>query len=523
MADVRDSVRDARPTDFDGAGPGWAHPIRRFRRFMRTCSLKTSFVVYAVVATVLALVVSGTLASFLANQASDLRLGLASASGLYIYSEEENALVSSESLSWYATDGDPLFVEQYESGLLDGRIALDGSENDPDMIVYDGRLLSEEQLARGATDEAISLADIPAYDASQRKIAEEAGVVALPALPPNSEGDVPASSPIAYYVLHHAPDAAYDVFQVLSMLSFPVVFVAVFVITAHLFYRNNLKRPIAIMGDAAQRIADNDLDFELSSTGGNELGRLVDSFEKMRASLLAGNREMWRMIEARKRTNAAFAHDLRTPLTVLKGQIEMLASYVGQGSFSAEQIEDMARSSQRQVERIERYVESMRGLAKLEDYAVDTAEADGEAMVSRLLESARMVAEDCGKRAVLARSDLAPTVTVDEDALGIVADNLFANAARYAVSSVELSLFSRGEDVVMIVADDGPGFSADALACGLEPYFRDKNQEDAAEHFGLGLGVCALLVEKCGGTIELSNRRLGGACVTVRVPGARAS
>lgn len=54
----------------------------------------------------------------------------------------------------------------------------------------------------------------------------------------------------------------------------------------------------------------------------DELGKLCASFEKMRQALQESNDEMWRQMEERNRLNAAFSHDLRTPLTVLKGQSE---------------------------------------------------------------------------------------------------------------------------------------------------------------------------------------------------------
>lgn len=62
-----------------------------------------------------------------------------------------------------------------------------------------------------------------------------------------------------------------------------------------------------------------DLDFALHTASADELGRLCSAFEAMRRALLESNRRLWRQAEDRQRLNAAFAHDLRNPVTVLKG------------------------------------------------------------------------------------------------------------------------------------------------------------------------------------------------------------
>ena len=96
------------------------------------------------------------------------------------------------------------------------------------------------------------------------------------------------------------------------------------------FYNVKLKEPLRLLRDAAARMANNDLSFTLSYQSRDEMGELCRTFERTRAQFEQNNRELWRMIEERKRLNAAFAHDLRTPLTVLRGYVDFLATYVPQ-------------------------------------------------------------------------------------------------------------------------------------------------------------------------------------------------
>ena len=88
-----------------------------------------------------------------------------------------------------------------------------------------------------------------------------------------------------------------------------------------LFYRWKLKRPIALLMEGTRRIQAQDLDFSIPQPSRDELGQLCAAFETMRAQLLRTNRELWRQGEERKRLNAAFAHDLRNPVTDRKSVV----------------------------------------------------------------------------------------------------------------------------------------------------------------------------------------------------------
>ena len=105
------------------------------------------------------------------------------------------------------------------------------------------------------------------------------------------------------------------------------IYSALCIITATLlFYRNKLKKPLTELKAASEMISNNNLDFSIKYDSKDELGELCSSFETMRFTLANNFSEMWRQMEERKQLNAAFAHDLRTPLTVLKGYNEILQS-----------------------------------------------------------------------------------------------------------------------------------------------------------------------------------------------------
>ncbi len=133
-----------------------------------------------------------------------------------------------------------------------------------------------------------------------------------------------------------------DLYRRLQMADFIRIFATYFLALLAIFfeviafYNLKLKIPLRLLRDAAARMAHNDLGFTLSYPSRDEMGDLCRMFESTRAQLEENHRELWRAIEERKRLNAAFAHDLRTPLTVLRGYVDFLAAYVPQGKVREE-------------------------------------------------------------------------------------------------------------------------------------------------------------------------------------------
>ena len=259
---------------------------------------------------------------------------------------------------------------------------------------------------------------------------------------------------------------------------------------ALLFYRNKLKRPLAELRLASEKISQNDLDFTVTAHSRDELGQLCASFETMRAALAQNFSEMWRQMEERKRLNAAFAHDLRTPLTVLKGYNEMLQA------SGDEQTRTTAITMQRHISRLENYVDTMSQLRRLEDTQPTYRQTPLKALAASLYESGTIICERAEKHFTMQNRTNSLALSLD--------------ATRYAVSQVILCLEETQEGLLLSVSDDGPGFDKISLEKAVDPYFT----REKAEHFGLGLYTSKMLCEHHGGWLRVENPP-SGARVTV--------
>lgn len=287
------------------------------------------------------------------------------------------------------------------------------------------------------------------------------------------------------------------------------------VLMASLFYRWKLRTPLDILMKASEKISSNDLGFRISYDNEDELGELCRVFEIMRRQLETNYKTLWRSVEERKQLNAIFAHDLRTPLSVLKGNFEFLNTYVPQRKISEEKLLDVLRTMSVHVDRLEKYMEAMSSIQKLEDMPVRTRAIESDRLIALLNESARQIVGQRGKTFNATVTADAASIAVDVHLVLQVFENVIANASRFASNHVRIDYGVDEEDLTITVTDDGTGFSEAALQKAMLPFYRGEVSE-ASEHHGLGLYICKALCEKHGGDLQIRNAPGGGGQVAAR-------
>jgi len=299
-------------------------------------------------------------------------------------------------------------------------------------------------------------------------------------------------------ILSEEDNAKITALNTITYLCIPVYSILCLIAATILLYRNKMKKPLEVLREAHQRICDNDLDFTTHYASKDEMGQLVESFEKMRTALLANNRQMWRQMEQRKQLNAAFAHDLRTPLTVLKGYSEIL-----QNDSENPNTRDTAVAMKKHIGRLERYVDSMSNLQKMEDISPDYRNTNLTDFLKSAEQMAAIICEDTGKLLNFHSNMQATTATLDKDMIFEVMENLISNAARYAKSEVTINVSEKNNIITLTVQDNGNGFSPESLRRATEPYYT--GDADRSSHFGLGLYICKILCGHHGGGIQIEN------------------
>ncbi len=206
------------------------------------------------------------------------------------------------------------------------------------------------------------------------------------------------------------------------------------------------------------------------------------------------------------------SHELRTPLTVLRGELELALSDLA----DSDEVERSLRAALAEAHRLGTLADDLLALARERQPAAPQASVDLAEVLSG--GRARLAAASATAVTVSAATGPLP-VLVEPAALERVLGNLVTNAAAAGAGRVRLSAARDGDEVVLVVEDDGPGFPVDFLPSAFERFSRPDAARTRGRGAGLGLSLVAAVVEGAGGSVSADNAGgLGGAAVRLRLP-----
>ena len=298
-----------------------------------------------------------------------------------------------------------------------------------------------------------------------------------------------------------------------AMVGLPVFYIAVGIgAAAAVYYRKKLRKPITQLQNGVERIQEDNLDFHIEYDGDDELGQLCCSMEKMRRELRQKHKALWESLEQRKLLNASVSHDLRTPITVLKGYLDYLEKNIPQDKLTEDMLLDTVSSMQGAVNRLELYVESVRDIEKIENIEIEKRSENVKLLLNELRSNVRQLA---GNKEIIISNDIAvDKIQIDKGVFFRILENLLQNALRYAEKQVSINLSHKKDFLILTVKDDGKGFSAADLEKATTVFYSNDKEK---QHFGIGLSVCKILCEKHGGLLYVGNQKEKGACVTAKL------
>lgn len=296
-----------------------------------------------------------------------------------------------------------------------------------------------------------------------------------------------------------------------AMVGLPVFYIAVGIgAAAAVYYRKKLREPITQLQNGVERIQEDNLDFHIEYDGDDELGWLCCSMEKMRRELRQKHKALWESLEQRKLLNASVSHDLRTPITVLKGYLDYLEKNIPQDKLTEDMLLDTVSSMQGAVNRLELYVESVRDIEKIENIEIEKRSENVKLLLNELRSNVLQLA---GNKEIIISNDITvDKIQIDKGVFFRILENLLQNALRYAEKQVSINLSHKKDFLILTVKDDGKGFSAADLEKATTVFYSNDKEK---QHFGLS--VCKILCEKHGGLLCVGNEKEKGACVTAKL------
>ncbi|HJB14502.1 MAG TPA: HAMP domain-containing histidine kinase [Candidatus Blautia excrementipullorum] len=292
--------------------------------------------------------------------------------------------------------------------------------------------------------------------------------------------------------MDHGISEACDFLQTYSVLIFSV---AGSCVSVFLFYRNKLKKPIEELEMASQRIADNDLDFRITYENRDEMGHLCHEFDRMRGQLEENNRKLWHMIEDERALRSAVAHDIRSPLSVLKGYQEMLIDYIPDGTIDREKAVEMLQEGMKQIHRMDVFVDSMQKMNSLEHRILKAEQISSPQFEKDIQSELNVLGKEKEVHLSVGKTD--ELFLGDQEVIMEVFENLLSNAIRYCKKQIDIKVTLASEMLTLSIQDDGKGFQEDAEK--ITRVFHQKNIKDSLTHTGMGMYLARLYCEKHGG------------------------
>ena len=296
----------------------------------------------------------------------------------------------------------------------------------------------------------------------------------------------------------------------IGMISF---ILAVFLVVVAILLMRRFVNPLADVIYAAQAVATGKLDARIPTKGPQDLRSLSESFNEMASSLERSDRERRDML-------ADIAHELRTPLSVIRGRLEGIVDgiYSENGSQVSMALE--------QTYLLQRLVDDLRllTLAETRQLLFDIRNVNTADIIQRVLDMFSAEAQEKNISLSFPEKDGNLSALVDPQRFEQVMSNLIGNSLRYVPDGGRVWILAEEtpDGVRITVNDNGPGIPEEDLPFVFDRFWRkEKSRSRVSGGTGLGLAIAKQLVEAQGGTIKASPGPEGGLQISIECPKRR--
>lgn len=283
-----------------------------------------------------------------------------------------------------------------------------------------------------------------------------------------------------------------------------------------------MKKRLLVLNETTARIRDEDLEFEEEHSEIKEVEDVLTSLNQMKEALKESLYRQWNLEKGREEQIAALAHDIKTPLTVIRGNAELLA----EGNLGEEEREydlDILQS----VSMMEEYLAILNGILAEEGQKgtsdVNEAQISCLSLAELFTEQARLLGAARQFGIVFYRKDLYGEVLCNKNQLLRAFQNILSNAMDYSPKDGEIEVLlemkAEGgkEYFTVTVEDQGTGFSAQDIRHATERFYQGDQSRSSKLHHGIGLHTAKRFVEAQGGELVIGNAGTHGGRVTMLI------
>lgn len=282
-------------------------------------------------------------------------------------------------------------------------------------------------------------------------------------------------------------------------------------------------KPIKKISNGAEEIAKGNLDYSIDYDSTNELGQMAESFNNMRLRLKESIERKNRAENQRKELIAGIAHDLRTPLTSVKGYAEGLRDGIANTPQKQKNYMNIICSS---IDDTEKILDELLTYSKLEldGFELDKSTVNVNEFFRDGVEEIKLLLEENNFAfSFMTTCSDDTTLELDVDRFTRVINNIISNSIKYRRENVEgkidLHINEYKQSIIIEIADNGIGVDKSSLGKIFDTMYRaDKARSKVSDGSGLGLSVCKKIVELHGGSIWATSNHGQGLSIFISMP-----
>jgi signal transduction histidine kinase len=303
-----------------------------------------------------------------------------------------------------------------------------------------------------------------------------------------------------------------------------MMIVIVFLIILPLTYilTKDIIKPLKKLEKGALNIKAGYLDFSLESKGSNEIGRVINAFEKMRSELKKSIVHQIQVEENRKELISSISHDLKTPITSIKGYVEGIQDGVAN---SPEKLARYLEVIYQKSEDMDRLIDDLFLYSKLDLHRVpfDMEQVMLKPFFNSCIEELRLEYEKLG---IIINSNYfchdQQVIVMDSQKIKRVILNIINNSLKFMEKDnkrIDISFQEENEHIIMSITDNGAGIDPLEIDKIFERFYRsDPSRNTNTGGSGLGLAIAKQIVEQHGGIIFAESVPNEWTTISIRLP-----
>lgn len=282
-------------------------------------------------------------------------------------------------------------------------------------------------------------------------------------------------------------------------------------------FARRLKKQLWPMMDAARKITEQNLDFDVCPSGIKEFNHVLNAINDMKEALKHSLTRQWKLEQVRREQTSALAHDIKTPLTIIHGNAELLCR-----SGLTEKQTEYADYILKNTDRMEAYLRTLIELTHAESgYSARMQDVPVKDFVRELTHQIKGLASVKGLDVSFHVAKLPQRIRIDPDLLNRAIMNVVSNAVESSPKhgSLDIRIDCLGHRLRFCVVDSGSGFSPEDLKNAKVQFYQGDKSRNSSEHYGIGLYVTERIVKLHHGILSLDNSvDTGGGKVTIEIP-----